>query len=125
MDRENEEDQSVKIHEIKFDEYGIMDDGLDESTNDQLAKLKGIGIYATKTAGLAGMAHLENLRAFQGPWARSEISVARIYSFICNPCHESNLGARVFCEFFLYQIETELYISNKKGVERVTFIGFI
>lgn len=48
MDRENEEDQSVKIHEIKFDEYGIMDDGLDESTNDQLAKLKDVSSDKTQ-----------------------------------------------------------------------------
>ncbi|TRY61999.1 hypothetical protein TCAL_16289 [Tigriopus californicus] len=40
MERDYDEDRSVKIHEIKFDEYGIMDDGLDESTNDQLARLK-------------------------------------------------------------------------------------
>jgi hypothetical protein len=26
------------VHEIKFDEYGIMDDGLDESTASQLAR---------------------------------------------------------------------------------------
>ena len=32
------------MHEIKFDEYGIMDDGLDESTNDQL---KAMGATAT------------------------------------------------------------------------------
>jgi hypothetical protein len=27
-----------QVHEIKFDEYGIMDDGLDESTASQLAR---------------------------------------------------------------------------------------
>ena len=38
--REREgEDDGVKWHEFKFDEYGIMDDGVDESTNAQLAKL--------------------------------------------------------------------------------------
>ena len=37
---EDEEDDGVKVHEIKFDEFGIMDDGLDESTVSQLAKLK-------------------------------------------------------------------------------------
>ena len=48
---EAEEDDGVKIHEIKFDEYGIMDDGVDESTDSQLAKLnaakagKGCGHY--------------------------------------------------------------------------------
>jgi len=35
-----EEDVGVKIHEIKFDEYGIMDDGLDDSTETQLARNK-------------------------------------------------------------------------------------
>ena len=38
--REAEEDDGVKVHEIKFDAYGIMDDGVDESTDQQLAKLK-------------------------------------------------------------------------------------
>ena len=28
----------VKVHEIKFDAYGIMDDGLDDSTDVQLAR---------------------------------------------------------------------------------------
>ncbi len=41
---EGEEETNVKVHEIKFDEYGIMDDGLDESTNDQL---KAMGATAT------------------------------------------------------------------------------
>ena len=36
MDRDVEEDDNVKVHEIKFDEYGIMDDGLDDSTEKQL-----------------------------------------------------------------------------------------
>lgn len=36
--RENDNDPAVKIHEIKFDEYGIMDDGLDDSTDVQLAR---------------------------------------------------------------------------------------
>ena len=36
MDRDAEEDDQVKVHEIKFDEYGIMDDGLDDSTEKQL-----------------------------------------------------------------------------------------
>ena len=29
------------MHEIKFDEYGIMDDGVDESTASQLARSRG------------------------------------------------------------------------------------
>ena len=41
--REAEEDDGGKVHEIKFDEYGIMDDGVDESTEEQLAKLKSAG----------------------------------------------------------------------------------
>lgn len=39
--REKEDYDGVKIHEIKFDEYGIMDDGLDESTETQLARARG------------------------------------------------------------------------------------
>ena len=38
---ENPEEDNVKVHEIKFDEYGIMDDGLDASTNEQLNALGG------------------------------------------------------------------------------------
>jgi len=38
--REQEEDDGTKVHDIKFDAYGIMDDGVDESTDIQLAKLK-------------------------------------------------------------------------------------
>ena len=38
--REHEEDDGTKVHDIKFDAYGIMDDGVDESTDIQLAKLK-------------------------------------------------------------------------------------
>ena len=42
MDREGEDDMAgVKVHEIKFDEYGIMDDGVDDSTAD---KLKAAGV---------------------------------------------------------------------------------
>jgi len=37
----NEEDLGVKVHEIKFDAYGIMDDGLDDSTDKQLAAAGG------------------------------------------------------------------------------------
>merc|ERR1712141_507371 len=36
---ENPEEDQVKVHEIKFDEFGIMDDGLEESTADQLKNL--------------------------------------------------------------------------------------
>ena len=43
---EVEEDQ-VKVHEIKFDEFGIMDDGLEESTADQLKNLGAEGAGAT------------------------------------------------------------------------------
>lgn len=38
--RELEEDDGTKVHDIKFDAYGIMDDGVDETTDQQLAKLK-------------------------------------------------------------------------------------
>lgn len=42
VERETDDDDSnVKVHEIKFDQYGVMVDGLDESTDAQLAKLKG------------------------------------------------------------------------------------
>merc|ERR1711981_1527857 len=37
---EEEEDDGTKVHDIKFDAYGIMDDGVDETTDQQLAKLK-------------------------------------------------------------------------------------
>jgi len=39
--REKDEDDGVKVHEIKFDAYGIMDDGVDDSTDVQLAKARG------------------------------------------------------------------------------------
>jgi len=39
--REEEEDDGVKVHEIKFDAYGIMDDGVDDTTEVQLAKARG------------------------------------------------------------------------------------
>merc|ERR1719481_2060987 len=39
--REEEEDMGVKVHEIKFDAYGIMDDGVDDSTEVQLARARG------------------------------------------------------------------------------------
>ena len=44
MSKDNDEDaeeDNVKVHEIKFDEFGIMDDGLEESTADQLKNLGG------------------------------------------------------------------------------------
>merc|ERR1712083_191307 len=55
--REAEEDDGVKVHDIKFDAYGIMDDGVDESTDQQLAKLKPASqnpkpIIQDKTFGL-------------------------------------------------------------------------
>ena len=34
------------MHEIKFDEYGIMDDGVDESTASQLARSRGEALEA-------------------------------------------------------------------------------
>ena len=36
---EEGEEEPVMVHEIKFDEFGIMDDGVDESTKAQLEKL--------------------------------------------------------------------------------------
>merc|ERR1712013_530978 len=36
-----QDDDGTKVHEIKFDEYGIMDDGVDESTDVQLARARG------------------------------------------------------------------------------------
>eukprot|EP00090_Calanus_glacialis_P035062 TRINITY_DN59939_c0_g1_i1.p1 TRINITY_DN59939_c0_g1~~TRINITY_DN59939_c0_g1_i1.p1 ORF type:complete len:392 (-),score=145.26 TRINITY_DN59939_c0_g1_i1:298-1473(-) len=49
-DREGEdEDDGVKVHEIKFDAYGIMDDGVDDSTEVQLARAK-----AEETGAAAG-----------------------------------------------------------------------
>merc|ERR1711874_766083 len=38
LTREQQEDDGVKVHEIKFDAYGIMDDGLDDATDVQLAR---------------------------------------------------------------------------------------
>jgi len=39
--REQEADDGAKVHEIKFDAYGIMDDGVDDSTEVQLARARG------------------------------------------------------------------------------------
>ena len=41
LDKEESDEAPVKVHEIKFDEYGIMDDGLEATTNEQLKNLKG------------------------------------------------------------------------------------
>jgi len=41
LDKEDSDEAPVKVHEIKFDEYGIMDDGLEATTNEQLKNLKG------------------------------------------------------------------------------------
>ena len=41
LDKEESEEAPGKVHEIKFDEYGIMDDGLEATTNEQLKNLKG------------------------------------------------------------------------------------
>ena len=54
MSRENGEedgDDQVKVHEIKFDEFGIMDDGLDDTTHQKLnsAEPEGTQIYFKKT----------------------------------------------------------------------------
>jgi len=46
LTREHEDD-GVKVHEIKFDAYGIMDDGLDDATDVQLAR------QAAETGGAA------------------------------------------------------------------------
>lgn len=43
---ENPEEDNVKVHEIKFDEFGIMDDGVDESTAKQLESLGGAAATA-------------------------------------------------------------------------------
>jgi len=52
MDREGEDDMAgVKVHEIKFDEYGIMDDGVDDSTAD---KLKAAGVSEGAVGGVTG-----------------------------------------------------------------------
>ena len=48
MSRENgEEDDDipgVKVHEIRFDEFGIMEDGLDDSTHQKLNSVEPEGI---------------------------------------------------------------------------------
>ena len=38
MDKTN---RFCQVHEIKFDAYGIMDDGLDDTTDEQLKKAAG------------------------------------------------------------------------------------
>jgi len=54
-DREQEEDDGVKVHEIKFDEFGIMEDGVDESTAAQLDKLTK-GSKAAEAGGASSAA---------------------------------------------------------------------
>merc|ERR1712117_566959 len=50
--QEDEDDVAgVKVHEIKFDEYGIMDDGVDASTAD---KLKAAGVSEGAVGGVTG-----------------------------------------------------------------------
>jgi len=61
MEREEEEDDGVKVHEIKFDEFGIMEDGLDESTATQLAKLNGGASGLDAAAAVQSGAIDENL----------------------------------------------------------------
>jgi len=54
MERDEDEDDGmagVKVHEIKFDEYGIMDDGLDDST---ASKLKAAGVSEGAVGGVTG-----------------------------------------------------------------------
>lgn len=51
-----EEDVGVKVHEIKFDEYGIMDDGLDDSTATQLARNKAERAAEAGPSGAAAAA---------------------------------------------------------------------
>eukprot|EP00088_Acartia_fossae_P026277 TRINITY_DN2708_c0_g1_i10.p1 TRINITY_DN2708_c0_g1~~TRINITY_DN2708_c0_g1_i10.p1 ORF type:complete len:409 (+),score=172.57 TRINITY_DN2708_c0_g1_i10:90-1316(+) len=53
--REQDLDDGVKVHEIKFDEYGIMDDGLDDSTETQLARAKAEREAAGGGAGPSGV----------------------------------------------------------------------
>merc|ERR1711913_278833 len=55
LTREQQEDDGVKVHEIKFDAYGIMDDGLDDATDVQLAR------EAAETGGAAAVAVDEDL----------------------------------------------------------------
>ena len=43
----------MQVHEIKFDEYGIMDDGVDESTDVQLARARGEEVPDGATAAPA------------------------------------------------------------------------
>ena len=47
---DDEEDDGVKVHDIKFDEFGIMEDAADESTTAQLAKMSGGGAAAAAAA---------------------------------------------------------------------------
>jgi len=66
LTREAQEDDGVKVHEIKFDAYGIMDDGVDESTDVQLARARGEdvpvdGAAAAGAAKDAGVAVDEDL----------------------------------------------------------------
>jgi len=51
--REQDLDDGVKVHEIKFDQYGIMDDGLDDSTETQLARARATEKGATDGAAAA------------------------------------------------------------------------
>jgi len=51
MEIENDDMAGVKVHEIKFDEYGIMDDGVDDST---AAKLKEAGVSDGAVGGVSG-----------------------------------------------------------------------
>ncbi len=46
----------MQVHEIKFDEYGIMDDGVDESTASQLARSRGDAAGASAAGAAAAAA---------------------------------------------------------------------
>jgi len=53
LTREQDDDDGTKVHEIKFDEYGIMEDGVDESTDVQLARARGEEVPDGATAAPA------------------------------------------------------------------------
>jgi hypothetical protein len=60
-----EDDDNVKVHEIKFDEYGIMDDGLDDSTEKQLEEHKKAKLGKQNLYELTLSIHTENLKYFK------------------------------------------------------------
>jgi hypothetical protein len=64
LDKEESEEAPVKVHEIKFDEYGIMDDGLEATTNEQLKNLKGKIYHPTKFNILRRPRNLKEISQF-------------------------------------------------------------